>query len=341
MVDSNDCAESFEHGGDCLPRSLVRHPAGVYCPEGGFFVDPERAVDVAVITHAHSDHARPGHGCYHVSRPSVPLLRGRIPSASRVVAHEWGVPFRVGAVWVSLHPAGHVLGSAQVRVEGSSEVWVVTGDFKREPDRSCETFETVACDGLVLESTFALPIYQWEPSARVFAQIQSWIAWNRKEGVHSVFHAYSLGKAQRLLAGLERYQGETIWVHSSIELMNRGYREAGIDLPITLPLSDWTRHGAPAPGRIVITPPSADLEKSLAFMGPCRRASVSGWNLVEKLRCRGGEDAGFVLSDHADWSELLQTVRESGARKVRVMHGQTKVFARYLREELSLDAEAW
>lgn len=322
---------------------LENRPAGLYCPAGDFYIDPLRGVDQAVITHAHGDHARAGSGHYHASPTCVPLLRKRYAIAEdKLSAHNWSETFQLGGATVSLHPAGHILGSAQVRIEVDGEVWVVSGDYKREPDVSCEAFEVVPCDVFITEATFALPVYQWRPSAEVLDEIAAWMEANRKRGENSVLQAYSLGKAQRLLAGLkDRWQG-TAWIHGSIEGMTDAYREAGIPMLPTRHAKHWDKKAPPPPGQLILAPPSTAGSDSvwLKRFEPCQVASVSGWATIRGVRRRRGDNQGFPLSDHADWPGLLQTVRETGAKKVWVTHGQCELFARYLSEVEKIDALA-
>ncbi|MGA2742126.1 MAG: ligase-associated DNA damage response exonuclease, partial [Bryobacteraceae bacterium] len=275
---------------------------GFYCPGGDFYVDPWLPVERAVITHAHSDHACPGSRAYLAARPGVALLRARVGGEAAIQALDYGEPVSLNGVRVSLHPAGHILGSAQVRIESGGEVWVVSGDYKLEPDPTCAAFEPVACDTLVTESTFGLPIYRWPSEAEVFTEIRSWWAANRQAGKASVLFAYSLGKAQRVLAGIDPADGP-IYTHGAVENFCQLYREAGVALAPTMhvaaapPGTDWS-------GALIVAPPSANGSPLLIGMrrfSPFSTGFASGWMRIRGARRRRSLDRGFVLSDHADW----------------------------------------
>lgn len=320
-------------------QHLVGHrPEGLYCPQGDCYLDPLKPVKTALITHAHSDHARPGSQVYHASVTCAPLLRTRLAGAE-VIAHPWGEPFDLGDVRVSFHPAGHVLGSAQIRLEAAGVVTVFTGDYKRHSDPSCEAFELVPCDVFITEATFALPVYRWADPEVVLQEMVGWLAANRDAGYHSIVLAYSLGKAQRLLSSLLNRWHEPVWVHGSIDKINAAYRQAGVELPPTRPTQEWGQ-AEPSPGQLIIAPPAASTDKWFQQFRPFRVAGVSGWTAVRGINRRSGYHRGFTLSDHADWPGLIETVKATGAYKVWVTHGQCEVFARYLREREKLDAMA-
>jgi putative mRNA 3-end processing factor len=310
-------------------------PRGLYCPTGRFFIDPwnPEPSDVAVITHAHADHARAGAGVYYTSCSGAEVLRARLPGAE-VRPLGWGIQHGrdFGPVRVTLHPAGHVLGSAQVRVESASgEVWVVSGDYKLAPDGVAEPFESVECDVFITESTFGLPIYRWPDPARVMSEIHQWWRDNARDGVTSVLFAYALGKAQRLLAHLDPQVGP-ILAHGSILTMNEACARAGARLP-RVEKADRAAVKAAGGRALVVAPPSADGSAWLKGLGPISRAACSGWMQVRGVRRRGNLDRGFILSDHADWPGLLHAVRASRARRVGVTHGTLGAFVRALREQ--------
>jgi putative mRNA 3-end processing factor len=317
---------------------------GLYCPAGDFYVDPWLPVDRAVITHAHSDHACPGSRAYLAARPGEALLRARVGEDAAIQALDYGESVQLNGVRVSLHPAGHILGSAQVRIEAQGEVWVVSGDYKPEPDPTCAAFEPIACDTFVTESTFGLPIYRWPPEAEVFVEIRNWWAANRQAGKASVLFAYSLGKAQRVLAGigacLDPADGP-IYTHGAVEKFCRLYREAGIALAPTM-------HAASAPSNtdwsraLILAPPSANGTRPLIGsrrFGPLSTGFVSGWMRIRGARRRRSLDRGFVLSDHADWPGLMSAIRASGASRVWVTHGYRTPMVQWLKQQ-SLDAQA-
>ncbi|MEP6717466.1 MAG: ligase-associated DNA damage response exonuclease, partial [Terriglobia bacterium] len=208
-------------------------PNGIWCEPGGFWIDPWNPVSKALITHGHSDHARSGSQAYLCSAGSEPILRARIGADSSIDTLTYGESIRIGDVAVSFHPAGHVLGSAQIRVEHRGEVWVVSGDYKLAPDSTCAPFEPIACHTFITESTFGLPIYRWQPQAEIFAAINDWWRGNRAKGKCSVIFAYPLGKSQRVLSGLNA-EGGPIYCHGAVERINRIYRASGVELPPTL-----------------------------------------------------------------------------------------------------------
>lgn len=318
---------------------LIERAGGLACPAGGFTVDPVEGADVAVITHAHADHARPGSGCYHCSAEGLAYTRTRVGEHAHLVAHEWGEPFRLGAVTVSLHPAGHIRGSAQVRVaDDHGEVWVVSGDYKRQQDPTCTPFEVVACDVFVTEATFALPIYRWNPVAEVVADIRRWWQVNRAAGRCSVLFCYALGKAQRLLAELGAHTEGPIYIHGALEALTEAYRADGVALPETVNATELRRRDGFA-GELVLAPPSASRSTWMRRFANVETGFASGWMRVRGIRRGRGWDRGFVLSDHVDWPGLIETVQATGARRVLATHGRTDILVRYLRER-QIDARA-
>ncbi len=311
---------------------------GLYCEAGGFHIDPWLPVDQAVITHAHGDHARGGSGAYLGSREGERVLRTRLGAGARIRAAEFGEAVTVNGVRVSLHPAGHILGSAQVRVEHRGEVWAVSGDYKTEPDPTCSPFEPVRCHAFVTESTFGLPIYRWAPQAEVFAEIQAWWRGNAAAGRASVLFGYALGKAQRLLAGLIGAEEGPIFTHGAVERLNADYRESGIALPPTSYVGSAPR-GRDWAGALIVAPPSAAGSPWLKRFGTASTAFASGWMRIRGARRRRSLDRGFVLSDHVDWPALLDAVAATGAERVWVTHGYREPVVRWLRER-GLEAEA-
>jgi len=305
---------------------------GLYCPVGDFYIDPWQPVTRAVITHAHSDHPRPGSQRYLTSPSGVEALRLRVGPAPRIVAQPFGKVLDLNGVHLSLHPAGHLLGSAQVRVEYGGEVWVVSGDYKIEADSTCEPFELLSCHTFITESTFGLPIFRWRPQSQIFEEINQWWRQNQEQGRTSIIHAYALGKAQRLLAGVDAQLGP-ILIHGAVQRYANAYRRAGIALPRTLFAgSDEARlHRGQA---LVIAPPSASASEGwLRKFGPTSLALASGWMQIRGTRRRRAVDRGFVLSDHADWGGLLSTIRATGAERIGVTHGYTSALVRYLNEQ--------
>ena len=313
-------------------------PEGLYCRAGDFHIDPWRPVPRAVITHGHGDHARGGMGEYHCVRESLPILEWRL-GQQRYRVVEYGEPFDLGGARVSLHPAGHVLGSAQVRIEAQGRVWVASGDYKRQRDPTCAPFEVVPCDTFITEATFGLPIYRWPDTAEVAREIADWRAGCEGEGTAAVLFCYALGKAQRVLAELAPFLDAPVLLHGAIASGVEVYRGCGIELPPTEPVSELAR-GADFAGRLVLAPPSA---AGSAWMRRFRRAQTgfaSGWMRIRGNRRRRNVDRGFVVSDHADWPDLVRTVRETGARRVIATHGDTHAIVRALCEE-GIEAEGF
>jgi len=330
-----------------MPEPLIRLTSrGLYCEAGGFHIDPWRAVPRAVITHAHADHATRGCQTYLCSESGRHPLAVRMQSGASIEALPFRVPTEIGSVRVTLFPAGHILGSAQIRIErtGSTpegpagETWVITGDYKTTPGRACEPFEPVRCDTLLTESTFGLPIYRFPPSETVEAEINEWWAGNAARGRTSMLLAYSLGKAQRVLAGLDATIGP-IGVHGAILPLNEAYEAAGVRLPSVIHARKETAHALKGVGMIIAPPSAAEGPWARIFAGAdgAATASVSGWMRVRGRRRWQALDRGFVMSDHADWPGLLDAITNSGATRVGVTHGATETLARYLRETRSLD----
>ncbi len=304
---------------------------GLYCEAGDFFIDPWQPVEHAVITHAHGDHARWGSSAYACSRECEGVLRTRLGPQASIRALDWGEVVDMNGVRVSLHPAGHILGSAQIRVEHRGEVWVASGDYKTDPDPTCTPFELVRCDTFITESTFGLPIYRWTPEAQVFAEIRAWWTANRDAGRASLLFAYALGKAQRLLAGLADADIGPIYTHGAVERLNRDYRAAGIRLAETRYASDLPRKHD-FTGSMIVAPPSAAGSTWLRRFGDLSTGFASGWMRIRGARRRRALDRGFVLSDHVDWPSLLATVDATGAQRVWVTHGTREPLVRLLND---------
>lgn len=322
---------------------------GLWCDRGGFHVDPWSPVERAVITHAHSDHAVPGCGAYVCAEVGAGVLRRRVQAGARIETRDYGQAWDEGAARVSLHPAGHLLGSAQVRVEaaGAMErgggVTVVSGDYKVEPDPTCAAFAPVACDTFITESTFGLPIYRWPDADGVFDGMIDWWRGNAESGRTTVVYAYALGKAQRLLAGLRRGVDEglgPILEHGAMRGLTEAYRQAGIDLPETAHATVEAVKAAKKAGTglLVIAPPSANGTAWVKKLRPMSAALASGWMAVRGRRRFRAVDRGFVVSDHADWPGLLDAIAATGACRVGVTHGYREELVRYLREERDTDA---
>lgn len=304
--------------------------SGLYCPAGDFFIDPWAPVPRAIVTHAHADHARFGATRYLAAAPGEHVLRQRLGSDVDLSFLPYGQTLAINAAHVSFHPAGHILGSAQVRVEVNGEVWVVSGDYKTGSDPTCAPFELVPCHTFITEATFGLPIYRWPDPQQEFAAINAWWRANQAAGRPSVVFAYALGKAQRIAAGVDATVGP-IFVHGAVHVVNQAYRRSGVDLPPMTYVGETTRSLEFATA-LVLAPPSAQATPWLRRFGAPSTAFASGWMRVRGQRRRRAVDRGFVLSDHVDWPALLQVVHATGAERVLVTHGYTAVVARWLRE---------
>ncbi|GGH30326.1 putative mRNA 3-end processing factor [Cribrihabitans marinus] len=306
---------------------------GIYCAAGDFYIDPWRPVDRALITHGHADHARPGHARYLATAQAAPILRHRLGEIDLQTV-EYGAITTLGDARVSFHPAGHVPGSAQIRVEQAGEVWVVSGDYKTEPDGLSEPFEPVRAEVFVTESTFGLPVFRWPEQANVADQLNTWWRDSVAAGRTPVLGAYSLGKAQRLLTLLD---DGPILTHGAIEGATQILRDQGYSLPPTIPVTPET-NPKEHPGALVLAPPSALGSAWARRFGRVSAGFASGWMALRGIRRRRAMDRGFVVSDHADWDGLNLAIRETGADRVFVTHGYTEVFARWL-EHCGLDAQ--
>lgn len=301
---------------------------GLYCSAGDFYIDPHRAVDIAIITHAHSDHARRGHKKYICERTGVGLLRARLGQKIQVESYGYGESFYIGGVKVSLHSAGHILGSAQVRVEFGGEVWVASGDYKRDPDPSCLPFENVTCDTFITEATFGTPSFKWKKNIDHGGMIHEWWMQNQKQGYNSVLFGYSLGKAQRILAELAPLAQKPIVIHSTIVELTQCYREENVALAETVELMSVIDG---LQGELILCPPSVLRESWAHKLGRYKTAFASGW-MQNGGFGRGNYDHGFVMSDHSDWNDLNQTIAETRAKRVFVQH-RNGALVRHLRTQ--------
>lgn len=302
---------------------------GIYCEKANVYLDPWKPVDHAIISHGHADHSRYGHKKYITHYRNVPIIQHRLGEIN-VTGKEWGEVFTVNNVKFSLHPAGHIIGSSQIRVEHKDEVWVFTGDYKTENDGISTPYEPIKCNTFITECTFGLPAFKWTPQEEVLENINKWWAENRTEGKTSILFGYSLGKAQRLLKYLDTDIGE-IYTHGAIENMTQVLRPM-VDFPKTTLITRDTKKEQLL-GNIVLAPPSAHGSTWIRKMVPYVTASASGWMTFRGARRRRAIDKGFVLSDHCDWPGLLESIEATGAEKIICTHGYTDIFSKYLREQ--------
>lgn len=316
-----------------MTRWLYPTDEGLYCEPGDFYIDPWRPVQRALITHAHSDHARWGCEAYLTAEENLPLLRHRLGAVS-IEALAWGERQNIGGVQVSFHPSGHIRGAAQIRLEYKGEVWVITGDYKRHEDPTTHAFEIVRAHGIISECTFGMPIYQWYPPQVVVAEVAEWWRSCAAEAKNAILYAYSLGKAQRLLAMLPPVG--PVYVHNSIAPINRLYEEAGVRLLPWKPASEWNKEK----GILLLAPPAVQKSRWLSRFEPYEEGQASGWMAIRGRKRQKALDRGFPLSDHADFNHLLQTLRESGAEKVIFTHGYTDFMVRIAQMQ-GYEAAAW
>jgi len=302
---------------------------GLYCAQGQFYIDPWQPVNKAVITHAHSDHARWGSSYYLCHRLTQPILQLRLGNNNYQTV-EWNEPVYMNGVTITLHPAGHIIGSSQIRVEYNGEIWVVSGDYKTENDGISGQFEPVRCHTFITESTFGLPIYCWQPQEVLFASMRKWIAQNKEQGRTSLLLAYSLGKSQRVIKALAD-SVDHVFVHGAVYNTQQALQHAGWQFPevekVTNDIPKELFHQ-----NLVVAPGSAADSPWIKKMQPVSTGICSGWMQVRGNARRRNTDAGFALSDHADWDGLLQTVKATGAEKVFVTHGFQSAFSRFLNE---------
>ena len=304
---------------------------GLYCKQGDFYVDPWKPVKRAVLTHAHADHTYRGNENHLVPAEGERLSRIRLGDEADISTEKYGKTVVMNGVQVSFHPAGHVLGSAQVRIEYKGEIWVVSGDYKLMPDATCAPYEPVKCQHFITEATFGLPIYRWQPTEFIFEDINLWWRRNQEKGKASVIFAYSLGKSQRVMNGIDRSIGK-IFTHGAVERLTEAYRESGVDMPETTYVGS-VENKKDFIGSLVVAPPSAQQAVGwLRRFGPHSTGFASGWMMVRGARRQRAVDRGFVLSDHADWPELLSAITSSEAETVYVTHGFSEEVVRWLNE---------
>jgi putative mRNA 3-end processing factor len=301
---------------------------GIYCEPAGVYLDPWKPVDKAIITHGHADHSRWGHKSYITHHTNVPIIKHRLGDIS-VTGKNYGESFTVNNVKFSLHPAGHIIGSSQVRVEHKGEVWVFSGDYKTEDDGISTPFEPVKCDAFISECTFGLPAFKWLPQDQVMNDINTWWQQNREEGKTSILFGYSLGKAQRLLKFLDPDIGK-IFTHGAIENMTEVLRPLA-SFPETIRITRDIKKEE-IKGGMVLAPPSAHGSTWIRKMVPYESGMASGWMAFRGARRRRAVDRGFVLSDHADWQGLLSAIKATECERVICTHGYTDIFSRFLTE---------
>lgn len=314
-----------------MPEPLLKFTSSsIYCPDADVHIDPWKPVDYAIITHGHSDHAKYGSRHYLAHKDSETILRLRLGENISLQTVKYGETFFIKGVKFSLHPAGHILGSAQVRIEHKGNVWVASGDYKLQDDNFSTPYENVKCNTFITESTFGLPIYKWQPQYIVMDEISTWIQQNNEQGKSSILMGYALGKMQRILKNIQPGNAE-IFAHGAVYNINEKFRNAGYDLPEVKLITRETDKNK-FKGALVLAPSSVLNSPWLKKFEPYSTGFCSGWMAIRGAKNRKSVDRGFVLSDHVDWIELNYAVRATGAEKIFVTHGYTDIFSRWLNE---------
>jgi putative mRNA 3-end processing factor len=311
-------------------------PRGLYCAQGDFYIDPIRPVPRALITHAHSDHAHIGMGLYIAQEDSIPILRLRLGERIQTVGLPYGVRRSINGVNISFHPAGHIIGSAQIRVSYQGEVWVASGDYHTLRGGYCASFEPVQCHTFLTESTFGIPTFSWTSEKLVAQDMVAWIQDNAAQGFTSILLCYALGKAQRV-AHLLQHQIEPPFLHYSIQRVHDRLRSVHPTLPIAQPLGKSLGKIA-LRGKVILAPPGVLKSQWLKKLPPCKIALVTGWAGGHAKHNQSMIHQTFALSDHADWQGLIDATIATGATQVLVNHGYTEAFSAHLRT-MGLDAQ--
>ena len=304
---------------------------GIYCPAADVYLDPWKPVAKALISHGHSDHASWGHGAYLCTTSAAPVIKHRLNLSGNIQTADYGQSILINGVEFSFHPAGHIPGSAQIRVAHQGEVWVFSGDYKLEPDGISEPFEPVKCHAFITESTFGLPVYKWKSQREVFDDINAWWRKNQAAGKVTILAGYALGKCQRILKNIDPSIGK-IFLHGAIDTVTQILRNQQLELPPTTYVTSEMKK-KDFEGSLVLCPPSAIGSPWLRKFDPYSLGIASGWMGLRGARRRRGADRGFVLSDHADWTDLNRAVDATGAHRIFVTHGYSEVFAHWLSEK--------
>lgn len=308
---------------------------GIYCVPGDFYIDPWKPVKRALITHAHSDHARMGNEHYLCHNLSLPILKLRLGAAISAEGINYGEDKYINGIKITFFPAGHIIGSAQIRLSYKGEVWVISGDYKLTDDFVSTVYEPVKCNHFITESTFGLPIYNFEEIKSVYAEINNWWAQNKTAGINTVLLGYALGKSQAVLNALDKSIGE-IYLHGAVANVNDAFKTIEFNFPgerIT-PETDRKNFN----GALIMAPPSALGTPWLKKLMPYKVAMCSGWMALRGARRRRGVDRGFVLSDHCDWKQLNEAIINTGAENVYVTHGYETAFVKWIKEYHHLNA---
>ena len=315
---------------------LIKYSAkGLFCEIADIWIDPRKPVKRALITHAHMDHFTFGCDEYISTFETSKILKERIGKGINIKTYDYGKEFKINGINISFHPSGHILGSSQIKFNFAGEVWLITGDFKRQKDNTCREFEKVKTDYLISESTFGLPIFKWEETQKTAIDISKWV--NLSPDKTSILFCYSLGKAQRLLNEISKSNlKNNIYTHSTIHKMNHCYNELGINICNTK-IFNKTKNIDKFTGSLILLPPVLNKGSYLNNFKDIQTGFASGWMSIRALRKRSGYDKGFAISDHADWDAILKTVKESEAKNVFFHHGDSEALRRYLNEKSSIN----
>jgi len=309
-------------------KGLLVHTAlGLYCPKADVYLDPWKPVKKAILSHGHADHARWGSSSYLCTPTAAPVIKYRLGDIN-LETLPFGEEKLINGVSFSFHPAGHILGSAQIKVSYKGEIVVFSGDYKTANDGFSEAFQPVKCHTFITESTFGLPVYHWQDQKWVFNEMEEWCKNNRNNHHLSILYGYSLGKAQRILQGLPESVGP-IFTHSTIEAVLNVMRNQGVSLKNTIPVNEHLTRAELLSG-VIIAPPAVQNSNWLKKFEPIRNGVVSGWMALRGARRRRNADKGFVLSDHADWEGLNEAISLTGAENIFVTHGYTDILSKWL-----------
>ena len=314
---------------------ITNSKKGLYCKLADTWIDPHKPVKRALITHAHMDHFTLGCYEYISTYETATILKERIGSEINIKTYDYGKEFKLNGINISFYPSGHILGSSQIKFNFAGEVWIITGDFKRQKDDTCQEFEKVKTDYLISESTFGLPIFRWEEPQKTVKDISKWI--DSSPDKTSILFCYSLGKAQRLLNEISKIKFKNnIYTHSSIYKMNNCYKKLGINI-IETNKFDKKQNIDQFKGNLILLPPALNKGSFLKKYKDIQTSFASGWMSIRALRKRSGYDKGFAFSDHADWEAILKTVNESEAKNIFFHHGDSEALNRYLNEKKSIN----
>ena len=317
-------------------KLLSTNENGIYCAQGNFYIDPWKPVKHALITHAHADHARWGNQKYLCHIYTEPILRLRLGENLNIQTIDYYKEININGVKVSFHPAGHVIGSAQIRLEYKGEIWVVTGDYKLYDDGISTPYEPVKCHHFITESTFGLPIYQFDSPLKVFKEIEDWWKVNQAQDLNTIVMCYSLGKAQSILNSIDQSIGD-IYVHPAVYNINLALEKVGFYFNAK-PIFQETDKSL-IKNSLIICPPATDGSAWQKKLGPSKKSFCSGWMQVRGARRRRGVDKGFVFSDHCDFQSLNQAIKNSEAENIYVTHGYEIQFTKWINEGLGLNGQ--